>query len=205
MITITVCVNFKGMYNSRAYFKEVISTVNIQFLEVTMAQASTLLMAPIIVLICSLVVYAIYALGRFLSQYLVRKQNQLIYTRQITALKHEQVTTHNGYPIHNYFIQNPTASEDELEVVALKQLENLRIVTRIAPMLGLIATMIPMGPALQALADGNIQGISENLIIAFAAVIWGLVISSITFWPASVKKRWCAVELINIRKIKGQE
>lgn len=178
--------------------------MNIQFLEMTMAKASELLMAPIIVLICSLVVYAIYALGRFFSQYLVRKQNKLAYVSQISSTTDKQVTTHNGYPIHNYFIENPTASEDELEVVALKQLENLRIVTRIAPMLGLIATMVPMGPALQALADGNIQGISENLIIAFAAVIWGLVISSITFWPASVKKRWCAVELINIRKIKGQ-
>ena len=176
--------------------------MNIQFLEMTMAQASTLLMAPIIVLICGLVVYAVYALGRFFSQYLVRKQNQLIYTSQITAPKGDQVTTHNGYPIHNYFIQNPNASDDELEVVALKQLENLRIVTRVAPMLGLIATMIPMGPALQALADGNIQGISESLIIAFAAVIWGLVISTLTFWPASVRKRWCANELINIRKIR---
>lgn len=178
--------------------------MNIQFLEITMAQASELLMAPIIVLICFLVVYAIYALGRFCSQYLVRKQNKLAYTRQISTLNNEQATTHAGYPIHNYFIKNPMASDDELEVVALKQLENLRIVTRIAPMLGLIATMIPMGPALQALADGNIQGISENLIIAFAAVIWGLVISSLTFWPASVKKRWCANELINIRKLKGQ-
>lgn len=178
--------------------------MNTQFLEITMAQASTLLMGPIIVLICGLVIYAMYALGHFCSQYLARKQHKIIYTRQIAATSNAQVTTHNGYPIHNYFIENPKASDDELEVVALKQLENLRIVTRIAPMLGLIATMVPMGPALQALADGNIQGISENLIIAFAAVIWGLVISSITFWPASVKKRWCAVELINIRKIKGQ-
>ncbi|KGJ96214.1 MotA/TolQ/ExbB proton channel family protein [Colwellia psychrerythraea] len=177
--------------------------MNIQSLEMTMAQTSELLMAPVIILICTLAVYAIYALGRFFSQYLVRKQNKLAYIRQVASIGSAQVTTHNGYPIHNYFIENPKASEDELEVVALKQLENLRIVTRIAPMLGLIATMIPMGPALQALADGNIQGISESLIIAFAAVIWGMVISSLTFWPASVKKRWCAVELINIRKIRG--
>lgn len=177
--------------------------MDIQFLEMTMAQASKLLMAPVIVLICGLVVYAIYALGRFSSQWIVRRKNKLDYVKQI---RNELVPIHAlpGFPIHNYFINNPKAGDDELEVVALKQLENLRIVTRIAPMLGLIATMIPMGPALQALADGNIQGISENLIIAFAAVIWGLVISSLTFWPASVKKRWCANELINIRKIKGE-
>ncbi|GAA5142247.1 MotA/TolQ/ExbB proton channel family protein [Thalassotalea piscium] len=177
--------------------------MNIQFLEITMAQASKLLMAPVIVLICALVIYALYALGQFASQWLIRKKSRTLYTRAISQADKTPATVHDGYPIHNYFIKNPHASDDELEVVALKQLETLRIVTRIAPMLGLIATMIPMGPALQALADGNIQGISENLIIAFAAVIWGLVISSITFWPASVKKRWCANELINIRKLKG--
>ncbi|WP_440876416.1 MotA/TolQ/ExbB proton channel family protein [Thalassotalea sp. PLHSN55] len=176
--------------------------MTIQFLELTMAQASELLMAPVIILICALAVYALYMVGRFCSQWVLRKKARLDYSRQIHQLDKVQITTHAGYPIHNYFINNPSASDDELEVVALKQLENLRIVTRIAPMLGLIATMIPMGPALQALADGNIQGISENLIIAFAAVIWGLAISTVTFWPASVKKRWCANELINIRKIK---
>ena len=59
-----------------------------------------------------------------------------------------------------------------------------------------------MGPALQGLADGNIQSISENLIVAFAAVIWGLAVSAITFWPASVKKRWYAEEMIALRKIR---
>ncbi|MDO6426131.1 MotA/TolQ/ExbB proton channel family protein [Thalassotalea sp. 1_MG-2023] len=175
--------------------------MNIQLLEITMAEVSELLMTPVIIVICLLVVYAIYALGKFASQWLQRRQHKVNYVKQIHS-NNGSMTTLPGFPVHNYFIKNPLASDDELEVVALKQLETLRIVTRIAPMLGLIATMIPMGPALQALADGNIQGISENLIIAFAAVIWGLVISTLTFWPASVKKRWCADELINVRKLR---
>jgi len=173
--------------------------MNIEMIELSMSQVSTMLMTPVLILIVLLMIYALFAAGRFVAQLLTRRTNRVDYVRQIKSL---EAITIKGYPIHNYFINNPQASEDELEVVALKELETLRIVTRVAPMLGLIATMIPMGPALQALADGNIQGISENLIIAFAAVIWGLVISSITFWPASVKKRWCANELINIRKLK---
>lgn len=173
--------------------------MNIQFLENTMAQLSELLMAPVILIIVTLLVYAIYALGGFLAQYALRKKNAMRYYGQLNSGQEYWL---GGYPVHNHFVNNPGVSEDELEVFALKNLEVLRIVTRVAPMLGLIATMIPMGPALQALADGNIQGISENLIIAFAAVIWGLVIASLTFWPASVKKRWCADELINIRKLK---
>lgn len=41
----------------------------------------------------------------------------------------------------------------ELETLAIKRLGLARIATRVAPMLGLVATMIPMGPALKALAD----------------------------------------------------
>ena len=168
-------------------------------IEQLMADVSELFMAPVIIAILIMFVFALFATGRFVSQSLIRRKGALSYTRAIKEGKTQAVP---GYQVHNYFVQNPKASEDELEVFALKKLEALRIVTRLSPMLGLIATMIPMGPALKALADGNIQGISENLIIAFAAEIWGLVVSTLTFWPASVKKRWFADELINVRKIK---
>jgi biopolymer transport protein ExbB/TolQ len=92
--------------------------------------------------------------------------------------------------------KKPNVSKDQLDVAALYDLEGVRNVSRLAPMLGLIATMEPMGPALKSLADGNIQGINDNLIISFSSVIFGLVIASITFWIASVKKRWLAEELV---------
>ena len=100
-----------------------------------------------------------------------------------------------------YALKETTVTSDELDLLALKNLENVRMVCRISPMLGLIATMIPMGPALKSLADGDIQGISDNLIVAFSAVIFGLVIASITFYIASVKKRWLATELVVLNPI----
>lgn len=174
--------------------------MNIAALEGLLANLSEFLMTPVLIIIIALLIYAIYAIGRFAGMYFVRRKNSLNYTRDVNA---KTTQWRNGYPIHNYFVTNPQACENELEIFALKELETLRIVTRVAPMLGLIATMVPMGPALKALADGNIQGISESLIIAFASVIWGLVIATLTFWPASVKKRWYASELINIRKLRG--
>jgi len=173
--------------------------INIRPLEQLMHNVADLLLAPVLLLIALFFVYALIALGRFSALYLQRKKATFTYQQQISA---KQIKPIKGYFIHNYFAAKPTASNDELEVYALKKLENLRIVTRIAPMLGLIATMIPMGSALKALGDGNIQGISESLVIAFSAVIWGLVTASLTYWPASVKKRWFAHELININKLK---
>ncbi len=175
--------------------------MNVFQIESLMTEVSQVLMFPVLVLILLLFVYAVYALGRFVSLHFVRRKNAAAYLRSLKAREQRWI---RGYQLHNYFVGNNSACDDELEIYALKQLENLRVVTRIAPMLGLIATMIPMGPALRALADGNVQGISENLIIAFAAVIWSLAIASMTFWPAAVKKRWLATELVNIRKLRGE-
>lgn len=168
-------------------------------IEQLMAVVSELFIFPVILAILAMFVYALFALGKFVSQSMMRRKTSLAYHRQIKA---GQIKINSGHQLHNYYVQNPTATDDELEVFAIKHLETLRIVTRLSPMLGLIATMIPMGPALKSLADGNIQGISENLIIAFAAVIWGLMVSILTFWPATVKKRWFADEMINVRKIR---
>ena len=65
--------------------------------------------------------------------------------------------------------------------------------------------MIPMGPALKSLADGNIQGISENLSIAFAAVIFALAAASLTFIAVSIKKRWLAQDLVDLKQALHNE
>jgi biopolymer transport protein ExbB/TolQ len=67
-------------------------------------------------------------------------------------------------------------------------------------MLGLVATMIPMGPALKALGDGQLMDVSRSLMVAFSAVILALIASALTYWIANVRKRWYAVELLQIAR-----
>ena len=62
-------------------------------------------------------------------------------------------------------------------------------------MLGLVATMIPMGPALLALTTSDAKAVGENLVVAFSAVILALVSASITFFVLTVRRRWYLVEL----------
>ena len=120
-------------------------------------------------------------MGMFFAQVYIRGKNK--------------VTKQKGYPIISYGRDKKITNSDDLELFAFKKLENTSIVTRVAPMLGLVATMIPMGPALRALSSGNVQGISENLIVAFGAVIFALITASITFWITNIRKRWYATEV----------
>ncbi len=172
----------------------------IKSIEVTMYQLSDFFMAPVLVLLAVLFIYSLYALGGFFSQSIQRRierKNYLLLTNtELGSPVVKHATKIKGYPLATLAHLKPCIGREELDVEALKSLEAVRAVSRLAPMLGLIATMIPMGPALKSLADGNVQGISENLIVAFSAVIFGLVIASITFYIATIKKRWLVSEII---------
>ena len=87
-------------------------------------------------------------------------------------------------------------SPEVLELAVLKELEGLRLCSRVAPMLGLVATMIPMGPALVAVASGQSNGVAQSLAPAFAAVIVALVAASLTFVIYSVRRRWLLAEML---------
>jgi hypothetical protein len=177
----------------------------ISYIEQTMYQLSDFIMAPVLLLISALFIYALFASGQFFAQTLQRRTNKTQFEQLLLSnLGEKKQLSLAGYTLGQLANKKPNVSKDQLDVAALCDLEGVRNVSRLAPMLGLIATMVTMGPALKSLADGNIQGISDNLIIAFSSVIFGLVIASTTFWIASVKKRWLAEELVALTPLLEQ-
>ncbi|MCX7672721.1 MAG: MotA/TolQ/ExbB proton channel family protein [Thiobacillaceae bacterium] len=152
-------------------------------LEALMYQVSQLFLIPTLLAISLLFLFAFYAVGAFAVQAWQRR------TRPLGG------ADTRGYSLIAWARSNPQASADDLDVQAHRQLEPLRIATRVAPMLGLVATMIPMGPALKGLSDGNLAQVSDHLVIAFSAVILALIAAALTFWVVSVRRRWLAEEL----------
>jgi len=155
-------------------------------IEIFMYQVGQLFLLPVLGLVALLFVYALYVLGAFAVQALQRRNPALL----------------GGYPLLRYVEAFPQASEDELDLFAHKLLEPERLASRIAPMLGLVGTMIPMGPALKSLSDGNLAQVSGSLTVAFSAVILALIAASITYWVANVRRRWLAEELVTLQKRK---
>lgn len=135
-----------------------------------------LFLLPVLVLIVAALAYAFVALGSFLVEALQRRQGR--YNSRLAAFH-----TVSG------------AASDDLELWIMQRLEWLRIVARSAPMLGLVATMIPMGPALLALSNNDGKGIGDNLAVAFAAVILALVAAAIAHLVLTVRRRWLLQEL----------
>lgn len=172
-------------------------------IEEVMYQVSNLFLIPVLSIIAVLFLYAFFILGAFIGQWVQRWRYFSRYRAAVESLANGLPISSpvKGFHLFNHYRNHPDNSIAELDILALKDLEKPRIITRVAPMMGLVGTMIPMGPALKSLADGNVQGISENLIVAFAAVIFGLVTASITFCLATIQKRWLATELTDIQGI----
>lgn len=155
-------------------------------LETLMYQVGQVFLIPTLIAIAVLFLYSLYALGEFAITSLQRRHTAM--DGNLTDLR--------SYPLLRWARKNPGASQDDVDVAAHKILEVPRVTTRVTPMLGLVATMIPMGPALKGLSNGDLASVSDNLAIAFSAVILALIAASITYWIVSIKRRWLAEEMV---------
>ncbi len=86
----------------------------------------------------------------------------------------------------------------DYEIKMAKRLEQTRIVATIAPMLGLMGTLIPLGPALIGLSQGDIVQLANNLMIAFATTVIGLFAGCIGYVLTQIRKRWYWQDMADI-------
>ena len=64
--------------------------------------------------------------------------------------------------------------------------------------LGLMGTLIPMGPALVGLSTGDIASMAYNMQVAFATTVVGLFSSAIGIITQQVKQRWYLQDMTNL-------
>ena len=69
------------------------------------------------------------------------------------------------------------------------------------PMLGLMGTLIPMGPALVGLSTGDIASMAYNMQVAFATTVVGLFSAAIGYITLQVKQRWYLQGMANLEFI----
>lgn len=75
------------------------------------------------------------------------------------------------------------------------RLDFSRALVLLGPMLGLAGTIIPLGPALQALLGGDMAVMVGHFVVGFGAVVCGLVMSGIAYVITLVRERWSRADL----------
>ena len=174
---------------------------------------STHLLYPVIILLLGLIAWTLIELGRFLFEWRARRRNLepvekiafdvrvLIETNEVARVPNtynkfvqEFITSLSGLHGESHSIKLMQIRVDKLlqdcDARITKSLEKTRFVARAAPIFGLMGTLIPMGPALLGLAQGDMQSLSDNMIIAFGTTVVGLLAGVIAYMISMVRNRW---------------
>jgi biopolymer transport protein ExbB/TolQ len=94
---------------------------------------------------------------------------------------------------------------EDLEMTVAASLSKLTWITRIAPMLGLMCTLIPLGPALTGLASGDMRLLSGNLVVAFTATVIGVLIGSVAYTVNCVRRNWYDRDMSDLEHVLAAE
>ena len=156
-------------------------------IEANLYEVSRVFLVPVLLLIAIALIYALWMLGGFLFEWLQRQSSNYI------------------SPLNYYATKYGIKSSDDIELWIMKKLEGLKIIARTAPMLGLIATMIPMGPALLALGSNDASAVGQNMVTAFSAVILALIAASICFFILNIRRRWLLEDLRQFEQRHGDK
>ncbi len=175
---------------------------------------STGLLVPVVVLLIALFFRALLLVGSFFGQYLaIRKTDKLI-REALEVLTPENVgqlaeklpaKSTSLVVIYMHRILDAQTSRAQVqrllanfEIAADKDLAVSKTLTKLGPILGLMGTLIPMGPALVGLSTGDIASMAYNMQVAFATTVIGLFAGAIGFLTQQVKQRWYLQDLTNL-------
>ena len=173
---------------------------------------STGLLIPVIVLLLVLFVRALLLIGTFYATYIQKLKFNKEIRLSLDQLDQENVretltkTMDTGkkllLPIFlKRLLQSSSGNIhynkllNDFEITCQKDIAGSQTLAKLGPVLGLMGTLIPMGPALVGLAAGDIESMATNMQVAFATTVIGLLIGAVGFVIMQVKRRWYASDI----------
>ena len=175
---------------------------------------STGLLVPVIVILIIVFIRALLLIGSFFGQYLTIRKTSAHVRKALTDVTAETLDdviaklpkTDNVLVIAyirkmislRYNKAEVKRLLAEFEIDADKDLGLSKMLVKLGPMLGLMGTLIPMGPALAGLASGDIESMARNMQVAFATTVTGLVASAIGYVTQQVKQRLYLQDITNL-------
>ncbi|MDR3305664.1 MAG: MotA/TolQ/ExbB proton channel family protein [Clostridiales Family XIII bacterium] len=178
------------------------------------------LLAPTMAVIILLIAAVLFLLGRVVTEFFTErrhfKQNMPLIVNEINDADYEKVTEvlvsgkllkfqkaalvtvsqNMGLPAEPLFALAQIMVNDT-EKHYQSRLAWTDVISKIAPLLGLMGTLIPLGPGIVALGKGDTLALSQSLLVAFDATVCGLVCAIIALVISKIRSGWYN-EYINV-------
>ena len=100
-----------------------------------------------------------------------------------------EITKHSDF--NNLMLESLAANllEREQERYDAK-LKPTDLLSKLGPMFGLLGTLIPLGPGIIALGQGDTMTLSQSLMTAFDTTIAGLIVAAIAIVISTIRRGW---------------
>ncbi|WP_296805015.1 MotA/TolQ/ExbB proton channel family protein [uncultured Methanobrevibacter sp.] len=185
-----------------------------EFLTGSLDVISQSLTIPVLVILLVIVIITIISLGGVIAEYTSRRKvpvgtiRDLIYDINAAGSVEElkDIISAAKIPKSQKKVLTEIASSEQLgdssrEALARKlfefeeektmdTLQKTDIITRIGPTLGLMGTLIPMGPGLAALGAGDINTLASSLTVAFNTTIVGIGSGALCYVLGKIRSGW---------------
>ena len=133
----------------------------------------------------------------------VKEQEQIVLASGLLKRQKEAVRKliqHIAYPDDTReALARQLIADEESRYARITKITDL--IARIAPMFGLMGTLIPLGPGLIALGQGDTKTLSDSLLIAFDTTIAGLVSAAVAFVISGIRKGWYEQYMVGLETV----
>ena len=185
----------------------------------TLNMISQSLQIPVIIFLVVFAIFAVLAIGGLISEYTSRKKiliEELIYAIANAGSLEEIKNIIQNAKIYESqkvvlikILRSHSLTHDSRQALAkkliefeenkfAKSIERTDVVTRIGPTLGLMGTLIPMGPGLAALGAGDVNTLANAIIVAFDTTVVGIGAGAVAYFVSKVRRRWYEEYLSNL-------
>jgi len=161
---------------------------------------SNMLLYPVLIALVILLFVSLMEIGGFLSEYLSRGHNitDKLDRGNLREFKLRSKKIYSKSKNKKLLTIELERLIQDYDMQFERKLEKTRLLIRIGPILGLMGTLIPMGPALLGLSRGNIEQMANQMVVVFTSTVVGLLIGGISLVVTTVRRRWYTQDLQDI-------
>lgn len=187
------------------------------------------LLTPVVVLLVISIVIVILSFGGLINEHISRKPiksrdledliRKVSFSTNVEQMK-EEINNSDLFEYQKEILTRIADNHDigpearkalAVELISanetrlIKKTNKTDILVRVGPSLGLLGTLIPLGPGLAALGTGDIATLAQSLTIAFDTTVTGLTVGAVAFLISKYKKQWYESELIDVETVAEAE
>lgn len=181
------------------------------------------LRVPIIIILILFIAFSVFCVGWLIVEVLTERRHMKYSLPQLLdELKHQdgdlkECIKSSGLLIRQKealleLTRHPDFDRDMLESLADNLVEKeqshyglilkaTNLISKLAPMAGLLGTLIPLGPGIIALGQGDTMTLSNSMLTAFDTTIAGLIAAGICLIVHTFRTHWYAAYMSDLQTL----